>query len=96
MKMGIDRPADTDRMGDEMMGFPRGLTERPAKRFIGLVIVLLAGLLLLAGCGRKGDPVPPIRKREPVKEQSKLRPAGAGQGLAAEVNSKPEIRISVS
>ena len=30
----------------------------------------MAGALALAGCGRKGDPVPPIDKREPVKEQS--------------------------
>jgi predicted small lipoprotein YifL len=52
------------------------LTRRYSRRiFAWAAVVLLAGALALAGCGRKADPVPPIDKREPVKEQSAV-PAG--------------------
>ena len=47
----------------------------------GIVRSLLAAVLIsgvaLAGCGRKGPPVPPVDERKPVKEESRLhRPEG--------------------
>jgi predicted small lipoprotein YifL len=71
------------------------LTRRPSGRiFAWAAVVLLACALALAGCGRKGDPVPPINKREPVKEKSYLLPDTSDGEMLAVVNTKHEIRIS--
>ncbi|MCF8081040.1 MAG: hypothetical protein K9K88_17315 [Desulfobacterales bacterium] len=42
-----------------------------------LPVILIVALLCVfsaTGCGKKGPPVPPVDKREPVKEESLLRP----------------------
>lgn len=42
-----------------------------------MLMVALLCVFSITGCGKKGPPVPPVDKREPVKEESRLhRPAG--------------------
>ncbi len=62
--------------------------------FVWLAAVAVAASISLAGCGRKGPPVPPVDKRAPVKEETGLLHKNRSQWELEKVNSKHEIRNS--
>jgi len=86
------------RLGREMMLLFSGLTGKPSRRIFAVAAALLLAGLLLGGCGLKADPVPPVRKREPVKEQNagqtSKADSDAGEKMMIPVSSKHEFRIS--
>jgi predicted small lipoprotein YifL len=59
-----------------------------------ILIVALLYVFSATGCGKKGPPVPPVDKREPVKEESRWQPPGKLNRSILTLNSKHEIRNS--
>ena len=57
------------------------MSSRPRHRHpIGpaAIVAVLLTLLAATGCGRKGDPLPPLREPDPIAESAPSEPEAAG------------------
>ena len=76
------------------------LQPRPARRLWGqagfplaaVIVFVLTWAFFATGCGKKGPPVPPVDKREPVKQESLWRPPANACERILVLHSKLEYR----